>query len=238
MSNSKYADFFIRDNCPGDGPVIEEVYIQQCYRLAILQRSHRSGPQFVVDIGAHIGSFTRHYHELNPQARIASVEACPENMQLLEMNVGSISRVIHAACTYEEDFVLANAVFDGGEYTGGSTVTTSWDSNEFPPNSHFCDVRDIPAITLEQIMSQSGEEGIDILKLDCEGSEISILRETTSLDRVGLIVGEFHERDDWEPLRMSVAAGWPYSIQNGGGSSRSGIFHLRNPNWNGCWSEQ
>lgn len=45
---------------------------------------------------------------------------------------------------------------------------------------------------LEHLAKFYGLDGIDLLKLDCEGSEYSILAKCSCLDRVAEIVGEWH----------------------------------------------
>ena len=67
-------------------------------------------------------------------------------------------------------------------------------------------------MTLEDLMQQHGLDRIDVLKLDCEGSEFSILGQTSSLDRIGIIVGEYHGRDRFRELVQQRFAGWKLTI--------------------------
>jgi FkbM family methyltransferase len=64
------------------------------------------------------------------------------------------------------------------------------------------------ALTLGELMAEHGLERIDVLKLDCEGSEFSILGRTTVLDRIGLIVGEYHGREAFQKLVVERFGGW------------------------------
>jgi methyltransferase family protein/methyltransferase FkbM-like protein len=75
-------------------------------------------------------------------------------------------------------------------------------------------------------MEQNGLERIDVLKLDCEGSEFSILDHTTSLDRIGAIVGEYHGRERFLELVARRFADWEFRILREGDI---GTFWLINP---------
>jgi hypothetical protein len=67
---------------------------------------------------------------------------------------------------------------------------------------------------------------IDILKLDCEGSEFSILENTTMLDRIRVIVGEYHDKPRFEKLVAERFADWKLRILHEG---EPGAFWLLNP---------
>ena len=72
------------------------------------------------------------------------------------------------------------------------------------------EARAVPAVTLEEILERYGVRRIDILKLDCEGSEISILRGCSdeTLARIGRIIGEYHDRAAFKALVGERFSGW------------------------------
>ena len=214
--------------------IVRDVYYEDTYRMRIFGEHHRSGPQVVVDVGAHIGSFTKLYQEINPQAKFICIEACSENIPVLQRNVGDDVDFMHAACTYEDDIALWNAVFAGTESTGGSIVTKRSDERLDGQHSYRRDSRPLRTVTLEDIMGRLNVDAIDILKLDCEGSEFSILGNSPQTDRIGLIVGEFHGYRRWHVLRNARFRDWDYSEIRAGDL---GTFHLRNPKWKGCWND-
>jgi FkbM family methyltransferase len=227
--------FWVRaDNVEQDLVVVRDIFEEDAYKTRLL--GDNAGPhEVVVDIGAHIGTFARLWHEKNPQARILCVEACPENLGALQANVDEFATVVHAACTYETaELMLLNAVRPGCESTGGSVVvprserqTTSLRQEGY---RYWDDFRALPKVTLEELMSRFGLDHIDILKLDCEGSEYSILGKTASLDRIRLIVGEYHVRSRWDDFRKRHLAGWDYGHMLECGE-RGGLFHYANPVW-------
>lgn len=163
----------------------------------------------------------------NPACRITCVEACPENIPALTANVGHFASVIHAACSYEtRELALLNSVASEVVASTGGSIVVPVGGEGTPDNRYLLDCRPLPKITLEDVMSRQRAEVIDILKLDCEGSEFDILANTTVLDRVRLIVGEWHGFARWEALRKEKFAGWDYGIMRGG---EFGVFHLVNP---------
>lgn len=221
-----------KDTLSQDEVVIGDVYEHDSYSVSHLPLP----PEVVVDVGAHIGCFAARWRRRNPRARILCVEACPENMTALRANVGSFAEVIQAACTYEpEQVALLNAVWPGCVSTGGSRVVPLCRLAEAPTHKAgqtewWRDVRPLAKLTLEELMTRFQLERIDVLKLDCEGSEFSILRHATCLDRVGAIIGEYHGSAAFRALVAEKFSDWtchlgpPDPYGNDGGA-----FWLFNP---------
>jgi FkbM family methyltransferase len=229
--------FWIRtNNAEQDLVVVQDVAEHDCYQVADLPMT---GP-VVVDIGAHIGCFARRFHERHPLARIIAVECCPENMAALRKNVGAIATVVQAAVTYDADVALMNAVFPHCVTTGGSTIIARQQLQDqlaagtLPAAAddhalaagYWADFRPLATVTLEQLLERYGLDHIDFLKLDCEGSEFSILGHTTMLDRIGVIVGEYHGKERFMQLVQTRFAAWTLRILKDGDL---GVFWLTNP---------
>lgn len=202
-----------------------EVYLGDVYHLKQIPAWREA--QVIVDIGASTGPFTKKAHERYPDARIYAVEVCPENIPALERNVGEFAEVIHAACTYEpaDRIALHNAAFPDCNNTGGSIVAPRDEVARRPADgSYHPDLRPLRTITLEQILDAYNLDRIDLLKLDCEGSEFSIL-EHCDLARVEQMVGEWHGLARFEELyaRILRPAGFHLTVLSGG---NLGIFWL------------
>jgi FkbM family methyltransferase len=182
-----------------DYVVIRDVYTLDAYRTALMPI--RGEGEIVVDVGAHIGTFARKWREKNPLARIICVEACPENIEALRANVGEFATIMQAACTYEKrPMALLNAVTASlGISTGGSCVVPQEEARECWDPQYHPDERPLRMITLHEIMEEFGLERIDVLKLDCEGSEFSIL-ENAPLEKIEFIVCESHGATRWRDL--------------------------------------
>ena len=151
--------------------------------------------------------------------------------------MGEFATMIQAACTYEPgELALLNAVRPHCESTGGSTVVPADklddQSLHQPGYEYWHDRRPLPKLTLEELMDQLGVDHIDLLKLDCEGSEFSILEKTPSL-----LADSFHSRRiPWpralgrNACRVLPAANWDYGHMSAR-ETGLGNFHLCNRDW-------
>ncbi|MBC8356994.1 MAG: FkbM family methyltransferase [Planctomycetes bacterium] len=229
-------NFWIRsNNTAQDLVVVQDIAENDSYRIDELPMP---GP-VIVDVGAHIGCFSQAIHSRNPLARIFAVECCPENLTALRKNVGGFATVIQGALTYEKDIALLNAVFPNCETTGGSCVVSreqllqasgnagvGADPKDAATSQYWADSRPMMAVTLEQIIEQHNIDRIDVLKLDCEGSEFSILENSTSLDRIDRIVGEYHGKERFHELVQRKFSDWKLRILKDG---ELGTFWLERP---------
>ncbi|HVC92395.1 MAG TPA: FkbM family methyltransferase [Pirellulales bacterium] len=99
-------------------------------------------------------------------------------------------------------------------------------SNSPRLGEYWVDTRPMRTVTLEGLMAEHGLDWIDVLKLDCEGCELDLLDRCQVLDRVGLIVGEFHGRDRFLALVAERLPDWKFEILRDGDP---GTFWLANP---------
>ena len=211
-----------------DMAVVRDVVVQDSYHLAL--RETYGPDEVVVDVGSHIGTFAVMWHKKNPAARIICVEACPENIPVLTANVGKFATIIHAACSYEPgELALLNSVKEGGTATGGSVVVPRDDMLSGVPFGHayWDDMRPLRKVTLEEAMQEAGVDHIDVLKLDCEGSEFSILENSPTIPAIKFMCGEYHGQARWDELRSRKLSHWRYGHM--WAANDLGIFHLENP---------
>jgi FkbM family methyltransferase len=121
----------------------------------------------VVDVGAHIGSFTLLAAWMAPEGRVLAYEPEPSNFEMLERNVGlnGLTHVRAAACAVggvageRELFFSAKP-----SSTGGHSLVR--------PGGRSIRVR---CTTLDRIVADEALDRIDFLKLDCEGAERELL---------------------------------------------------------------
>jgi len=178
--------------------IINDIYNNDAYKTRL--RPKRDGVEYVVDLGANIGCFTKLWHNRNPKAVIAAVEINPALIPALTANVGQFATVINAACHYDRDpLFLLDSISPTGKSTGGSRVVTRLQRDtEKDPQYNKSDTP-LKTITLEEIAHQLRMPRIDVLKLDVEGSEFSIL-ENCDLSKVGTIFLESHGAARWRKL--------------------------------------
>jgi len=152
----------------------------------------------VIDIGAHVGSFTLLCHHLGSR-RIYAYEPERENFRLLARHVRGLGGInLFNLAVFRSDRAMETPLVHSGylySNTGAGTVLLggrAWDVNTqvFVDDASFTK-QPVIAVALDEIVS--GFERVKLLKLDCEGSEFPILLTSRSLARVERIAGEFHE---------------------------------------------
>jgi FkbM family methyltransferase len=174
---------------PVDRAIIRDVWEQDAYGVRVLAES----PATVLDIGAHIGVFTCLAAELWPDARIIACEPDPDNAALLRSNSAGLRNVeVIETAIIDRDLaqVEFNAVTDkiGKNSGGGSCVRAEVGSNRIQ----------VPALSAVKLWESKSISSCDLMKLDCEGAELQVLRALAAaglLARVIRIVGEWHACD-------------------------------------------
>lgn len=122
-----------------------------------------------VDVGANAGYFSLWWLSRFPRGKVVAVEPMPNNFALLARN---------QALNANRDFHAANCAMQSRP----GTVTLNFDRRDSFTTSASTrkgagggDEISVPAVSLEQLTADFGLARIDLLKLDCEGSEYDIL---------------------------------------------------------------
>jgi FkbM family methyltransferase len=193
-----------------DIDICSEVVMGDFYFLNDLARNDET-VRSVVDIGAHIGSFTSLVKAKWPNATVVAYEVDDENFSLFQENTATLSEIYSynaAVVGTRKRSLKYAAASDSCEirHTGGGTVQTT---SGAPLREWY---------TLAHPISLLGE--IDLLKLDCEGTEADILEHAHANDllkSVRRIRGEYHGgrlaierisealRDSHVPPRLSAS---------------------------------
>jgi FkbM family methyltransferase len=151
--------------------------------------------KIVVDIGAHIGSFSI-FAALRGARRVLAFEAGADNFEYLCRNCRTVPSVEcrHAAVWRSDmpDTVLAWTASTDAENTGGGSVLDGEFVAGYPISK--ASANSVGTVALDTIIAQAGH--IDLLKIDAEGSEYPILLTSRQLHRVTEIVGEYHVLDE------------------------------------------
>ena len=145
---------------------------------------------WVIDIGAHIGTFSIHLARRFPKLRTVSVEPHPINYELLTSNVGlnglhSTIQTLHAAVGKASGHGRLYA--DLGNTAGGSVHNASVKTESYK----------IKLTTLAHLFTKYGIKKCAVLKLDCEGAGYEILMSTPSsiLRQIQTIIMEINEEN-------------------------------------------
>jgi FkbM family methyltransferase len=140
----------------------------------------------VVDVGAHIGSFSVMAARI--AYRVLAYEPEPSNYQMLKKNA-ELNKLSNLT-PFEMAVSGSSGYQEFCAYEDGSTGTHFLSQK----GSDHAVKKRVQTISLEDIIKKGGLSRIDFLKLDCEGAEHDILK-NMSLDtaaRIGAIAMETH----------------------------------------------
>jgi FkbM family methyltransferase len=161
-----------------DVAICHEVQVQDCYRVQELAASGFK-PEIIVDIGAHIGSFSALATKYFPGASIYAFEPLAPHYELLLRNAPRHrSRLKNLAVLgfYGHE--------DGHDIYAGNEFERAYRSKQLSN-----------AISATQLFQKFKLPRIDFLKIDCEQGEVNIFRELDFIDRlkdIAVISGEWH----------------------------------------------
>jgi FkbM family methyltransferase len=117
----------------------------------------------IVDAGANIGDETLRFRHFHPHARIVAIEADPRNFEMLSANMASdpaIELLKNGLWSHECGLRVI---------VGNSAVESRVEETDDPSQPP-----DVQAVSIPSIMARYSLTGIDILKMDIEGSEFQV----------------------------------------------------------------
>lgn len=142
----------------------------------------------IIDIGANVGFFSLAMFSKFSEAKIVAFEPMPYNFSQLNAYKESYP---HFNWKIENKAVAENN--DGLTLFSSTIEGFSTMAGVFASGSRSEKI-EVPTLTLDQVMSENEIEKIDLLKLDCEGSEYSILYglDHKCFDKISLMSIESH----------------------------------------------
>lgn len=186
--------------CPNSVPArapIFEVFGYDSYRLSELNPDLSEQRMNILDIGAHVGSFTIAMMERFPKSRCICYEPSPKTFEYLRKNIemnGLQGRVkLRAVAVLAED--RSTDFYEASDASGCNSAIM------LPSGTR---TRKVKGVAFDNVaVGIDGE--IDLLKLDCEGAEYEILfnSKASSWGKIRRVVFEYHPVDDtgWHHLR-------------------------------------
>lgn len=148
--------------------LFDQIVVRDCYGIRTLQQP----PDVVVDVGANCGVFSMTARVLFPQARVISVEPCPETFAMLEDNLKFYGCDLHNVALSKDPFVR---IWHGRDSGSNSTISAKDINKEDGPA--------IPGMTLAEMFRRwliNPEKQRVLLKVDCEGAERVIVEDPQS----------------------------------------------------------
>jgi len=146
----------------------KEIFMEQCYTRGLGMPIPDSPT--VIDIGANAGFFSLFAASRFHDPRILSFETIESNFGQLRRN-RDLNRNCNMSCHNQAVFghhgeILLTYSRDDG-FTTSATVLGKFSKDDITVQ--------VPCITLDEIFKDNGLKNCDLLKMDCEGSEYSIL---------------------------------------------------------------
>lgn len=141
-------------------------------------------PEVIIDCGAHIGLTAVFMAHKYPEARIFCIEPETANFELLQKNTAAYKNVTCLKYGIWSKTTHLRIV---------DTQTGNWGFRT--DETELAGKDTIPAISINEIMTQYGLNKIDICKINVEGTEKELFEKNYShwLSRTGLIFIELHD---------------------------------------------
>lgn len=139
-------------------------------------------PRLILDLGANVGYASVYFALRWTTARVLAVEPEPSNVAVLRRNAASLPRVevVEAAVWPRPGRVVLE---DVGKGFWGMRVRDAGDG------------RDVPAVTIPELLARADADWADLVKIDIEGSELDLFSEETDwIANVGALALELHDR--------------------------------------------
>jgi len=182
MPTTHYKDLIIHYNDEDELKTLEEeIWRRRTYYVDL-----PTNTPTIIDAGAHIGLATLYLHSLYPRAKFICIEPNPANLKLLESNlkdnnVENVTIIPKALSSHEgrvKLFVNPNWTVFSSLKSGG------WTGEE---TGEYVEVETV-------LLSSLLTEHVDLLKLDIEGEETTVIREAQNqLKLIDHLIIEFHK---------------------------------------------
>lgn len=200
--NGVSASFLIRTDT-NDENTCQAVFRDDEYKI---QNMEPKAGDWIIDAGAHIGTFSILAAKLYPDTPVVAVEPLPENLEILQKNIalnmlgGKITVIGKALWStdgeeikmYYREAPATDRIhrFMASAYLGCTGIEQS-------KASLVCTIR------LSTIFQLLNINSVRVLKMDTQASELEILKGIVQEDLVKIqtIAGEYHARDLEQDLK-------------------------------------
>ncbi len=177
-------------------PPFKESFFDGVYLQGFPEEAEIGEEPVIVDVGANVGFFSLYMFSQFPKARIYGFEPMPFNYRQLKEYEDTYSN-------YQwKNFNQGLAENDHGLTLYSSTIEGFSTMAGVFASDGRAEKIEVDTCTLQQLMENESLDSIDLLKLDCEGSEYAILYSLSDeqLSRINFFSIETHkgegERND------------------------------------------
>lgn len=170
----KVYDFYLKSLL--DIHILREMFVDEHYRMPADDTVKR-----VIDFGSNVGGSLVYFAHKFPSATILAVEpysACLEMLRLNAEQFGDRVQIVPVAACGESGQII---LYPNGEHWSASVTHRRGDKEG------MC----VPCETFSQIANRFGNEDIDFVKCDIEGSEFELFH-ANETKRIKHFIGEIH----------------------------------------------
>ena len=159
-------------------------------------KNNKSKNPIVIDAGAHIGLFSLFIKNLKPSAQIFAIEPLKQNLKILTKNL---------AVNSIKDIKILNAALSdkNGKVNIILPSKTDFDAANIVSKSKLYYKKHIVrSLTLGQLVNENNLDEVDLLKLDIEGAEYSIIIHdiNTIKSKIKNLLIEYHKEEEVEKI--------------------------------------
>jgi FkbM family methyltransferase len=175
--------------------VFKEIFVTDFYDIDALLKKLPARP-VVVDIGANAGYFNMLLFSKIVDATVFAYEPIPSNCALFQENIalnpalgGRIHLFNKAVTGASREAVQLFMETDVANSVIASVFSDFDGQNQFTLR--------VPAVSLRQVLEENQIERVDLLKIDCEGSEYPIIYESppSCWAKISILTIEVHDLD-------------------------------------------
>lgn len=175
--------------------VFKEIFMADVYEMDALVGQLPAEP-VIVDVGANAGYFAIQLLSKIEKATLYAYEPMPANVKTFQSTIEQNPRLQQSIRLFQ--MAVTGQPLDKLELYAEAEENNQVVASRFAGfNQNNTQTITVPCITLTDIIQQNNLQKIDLLKLDCEGSEYDILYHTAPelIKRINRMVIEVHDLD-------------------------------------------
>jgi FkbM family methyltransferase len=154
--------------------------VQRVFAESLALTNHVKPDAVVVDAGANIGQFNLFCNLVLGAARVISIEPAPASFALLQKNALAASDCIAALI---DDKTCRRRFYLAADSQLSSIICSE--------STQECPSVEMQTFRLDDILRVAGVDRIDLLKVDCEGNDLAVLKSAGEyLDKTGVVYVE------------------------------------------------